>query len=218
MKFFSSTSCAALSLLALHLPLAAASPSPDFFDDIKTAWDDTQADATSLSSGTNSATSSGSTATATATAIALTYPACPDDASQPWCGIVIAGPANDSTFSVSITDSRCRTVATQTGVRSNSTRSFDTSVGKWTFGWWSAAAAGQTGVLNMSYNGRDISDPSKWDTYGYEVVGAASDAARLFGGITNCTAAKDESSAAALSVVRAGWGLAALAVGMLAIF
>lgn len=214
MKTVSSTSCV-VGLVAMYLGSVTASPEPGFFDDIKTAWDDTKAEATSISGDMKSAWSSGTAAAASATATALTYPGCTDDPLKQWCGIVVSGPANDSTFNISITDSRCNSVATQTGIKENSTKDFDTSVGKWTFG-----VDGSSRSLNMTYNGRDISDPSKWDTYGYEVVNAASNSERLFGGITNCTAATDESSAAMpeLSAIGAGWVLAAVAAGMLAIF
>lgn len=213
MKYLPSTSCLA-GLLALQLHSVTASPEPGLFDDIKSDWDDTKAEATSISGDIKSAWSSGTAAAASATATALTYPGCTDDASQAWCGIVISGPANDSTFNISITDSRCHAVTTQTGIKENSTSTFDTSVGKWSFG-----VDGGTGSLNLTYNGRNISDPSKWDTYGYEVVSAAANAQRMFGSITNCTAADDESSAAVpqLSVMGAGWVLGAVAAGMLAI-
>lgn len=71
----------------------------------------------------------------------------------------------------------------------------------------------------MTYNGRNISDPTKWDTYGFEVVNAAANSQRIFGSITNCTSADDESSAAVpqLSFVAAGWALAAVAAGMFAV-
>lgn len=212
MKYFSSTSCLAASLLSLHLSLASASPDPGLFDDIKSDWDDTKAEATSISGDIKSAWSSGTAAAASATATALTYPGCTDDGSQAWCGIVIAGPANDSTWNISITDSRCHSVTTQTGIKENSTQNFDSSVGKWTFGV-------DGGALNMTYNGRNISDPTKWDTYGFEVVNAAANSQRIFGSITNCTSADDESSAAVpqLSFVAAGWALAAVAAGMFAV-
>lgn len=213
MKYFSSISCLAASLLALHLSSVAASPEPGFFDDIKSDWDDTKAEATSISGDIKSAWSSGTAAAASATATALTYPGCTDDGAQAWCGIVISGPANDSTWNVSITDSRCNSVTTQTGIKENSTKDFDTSVGSWTFGVDGDA-------LNMTYNGRNISDPTKWDTYGFEVVNAAANSQRIFGSITNCTSADDESSAAVpqLSFMGAGWVLAAMAAGMFAVF
>lgn len=214
MKYVSSTSCLA-GLLALQLHRAAASPEPGFFDDIKSDWDDTKAKATSIDGDIKSAWSSGTAAAASATATALTYPGCSSDGSNQWCGIVISGPANDSTFNISITDSRCNSVTTQTGIKENSTKDFDTSVGKWTFG-----VDGSSGSLNMTYNGRNISDPSKWDTYGYEVVSAASNSERLFGSITNCTSADDESKAAVpqMGMMGVGWVLAAMAAGMLTIF
>lgn len=217
MKYLSSsTSCLAASLLALHLSIATASPEPGLFDDIKSDWDDTKAEATSISGDIKSAWSSGTAAAASATATALTYPGCTDDGSQAWCGIVISGPAKDSTWNISITDSRCHSVTTQTGIKGNSTQNFDTSVGKWTFG-----VDGGAGSLNMTYNGRNISDPTKWDTYGFEVVtGAAANSQRIFGSITNCTSADDESSAAVpqLSRMGSGWALAAVAAGMFAVF
>ncbi|KAJ4394760.1 hypothetical protein N0V93_003980 [Gnomoniopsis smithogilvyi] len=209
MKSLSTTSCIA-GLLALHFHAVAAAPEPGLFDDIKSDWDDTKAEATSVSGDMQSAWSSGTAAAASATATALTYPGCTDDVSQAWCGIIISGPANDSSFNISITDSRCDSVTTQTGIKENSTRYFDTSVGNWSFG-----VDGVSGSLNLTYNGRNISDPLKWDTYGYEVVNAAANSQRVFGSITNCTAADDESAAVPhLSMMGAGWMLGAIAAGM----
>lgn len=204
MKHFTA-SCLTGVIVALQIHSAAASPSPNIFDDFKTAWDDTPSD---TSSPNNTATA------AAAKYTALTYPGCSSSSSK-WCGITISGPAAaDNSYNISITNSRCAVVATQTNVREDSSRNFDSSVGRWTFG------VDVSGALDLSYNGRNISDPSRWESYGFEVVASSVDHARLFGGISNCTAAGEDGSSKAgpmLSVSGAGWALAAVA-GVLVMF
>lgn len=219
----------ALPLAASLLAVASATPEPEpgLFGDIKSAWDgaksDVSADASSVraewssewASATATATAPASTSTTLAQNVSsLTYPRCAPDGGRAWCGIVFGGDGRNDTYNVSITDSACRQVALRSDVAQGSVESFSTPVGNWTFGVRAAAAGGG---LDMTYNGRNISDyQSDWDSWAIELYDRSEDAIVIYGGITNCTSADDESSGAAARAV-AGVGVAVAAVAAAAV-
>lgn len=218
-----------LPVLATVLASAVASPDPGIFGDIQSAWDgaksDVSAEASSVKNDWDSAWASAtatSTSSSTATTAAslaqnisaLTYPRCSSDSSRAWCGIVIGGNGANDTFNVSITDSKCKQVALKQDIQEGDTQSFSSSVGNWTFGMT------ESGGLNMTYNGRNISDyRTQWDSWAIEEYNTSTDSIVMYGGLSNCTSADNESSGAVrgrgLSASGAGALLAAVAVGML---
>lgn len=178
------------------------------------------------SSATATHTKTSSSAAPTATSLShnvttLTYPRCSPDSSRAWCGIVVGG--TNSTYNVSITDSACKQLTTKSNIKEDATPiSFSTDVGSWTFG-----VRGDNG-LNMTYNGRNVSDFQAWDSWAIETLDYESDTLVMYGGITNCTAADkekkddndDESGAMKVGVSGMGMAvaLAAVAVGMAGLF
>lgn len=232
--------------------------------DLSSAWASATATASSSSSSSSSTSTSTTTSHPTSTATAaqnltdLIYPRCSPDASRAWCGIVFGGNVNSTTnnsnnnsisatYNVSITDSACRQVAVHRGVQPGAAgaQSFSTDVGNWTFGVISGGGSSSSGIhgngngtvgggLNMTYEGRNISDyQSVWDSWAIEDYNPSAGSIVIYGAITNCTAADKEtshssssspsstssssSSAAAEAAVvpRAGVAFVAVVVGML---
>lgn len=226
-----------LPVLATVLAGAVASPDPGILGDIQSAWggvtSDVSAEASTirddwssaLASATATSTSPSSSASASSTSASLaqnisslTYPRCSSsDGSRAWCGIVIGANGQDNssnTFNVSITDSKCKQVALQQEIEEGDMQSFSSSVGNWTFG------VTQSGSLNMTYNGRNISDyRTQWDSWALEEYDTSTDTLVMYGGLTNCTSADEETSSAArsrgLTASGAGALLAAVAIGVM---
>lgn len=217
----------AASLLAA-VAVATPDPDPGLFDGIESVFHGVKsvikADASSVAADWSSVRAT-ATATATTTAAgapsstatslaqnvsSLTYPRCSPDAARAWCGIVFGGDGRSDTFNVSITDSACRQVALRTDVARGDVEAFSTDVGRWTFG---VGVGGSSAGLNMTYDGRNISDyQTAWDSWAIEQYDAAGDGIVIYGGITNCTSADDESSKSSAAAGRAVAGAGAVAV------
>lgn len=133
---------------------------------------------------TTTTTSSSSTSTSTA------YPGCASSSSKSWCGVAIGGQSDpketDSTpasYNVTTTDSRCAQVASRTGVRADRSVSLNSSVGRWEFSVYDGTG------LDMAYEGRNISDFKKWDSWGLQYLNYTEGRVLMYGRIANCTSA-----------------------------
>lgn len=212
----------AASLLAAAVS-ATPDPAPGIFDGVESIFHGVKsvikADASSVAAdwssvqATKTATTTAALSTATSLAqniSSLAHPRCTPDGGRAWCGIVFGGDGKNDTFNVSITDSSCRQVALRSDIALGHVESFSTSVGRWTFG-----VGGDGSGLNMTYNGRNISDyQTSWDSWAIELYDRADDAIVIYGGIDNCTSADDESSAVRGAAAGVGAVAVAVVVGM----
>ncbi|KAF3762673.1 hypothetical protein M406DRAFT_72657 [Cryphonectria parasitica EP155] len=231
--------------LLTALLAAGVTATPGIFDDIhsdfdsaKTRVEDAWSSATASTTTTTSSSSSTSTSTST-TATATAYPGCTSSSSNSWCGVVIAAQtdnnntkSDDNTpakFNVSITDSKCNQVASHTNVEEGHSVTLDSAVGTWEFGVYNHSDG--TAGLNLTYEGRNVSDFQKWQGWGVEYLNYTEGRVMLYGGITNCTSADKEKSSsssdsdkkdtksddkdnAAGRVYSAGWALASVFLAM----
>lgn len=190
-----------VSVLAGFLATGVHSESPGIFGGMQS----------DVNSASESATATSTSHTAQ-NASSLTYPKC-EKSGRDWCGIVVGGYGANSTYDVSITDSKCKQVVLKNNIAAGATESFSSPVGDWTFG-----VVGSSG-LNMTYNGRNISDYQQdWDSWAIEEYDPTENSLVIYGGLANCTSADHETSGASGATVGAGAALAAVAIGMLGFF
>lgn len=167
-----------------------ASPDPGLFghihsdfdaakSSVKDTWSSVKSSHSASSKTAFSATTTSSSCTSTSTA----YPGCASSPSKSWCGVAIGGQSEpketDSTpasYNVTITDSRCAQVASRTGVRAGRSVSLDSSVGRWGFGVYDGTG------LDMAYEGRNISDFKKWDSWGLQHLNSTEGRVLMYGG------------------------------------